>query len=175
LVQNLRDPEGRPLSSQQYSLQQAADGSVVLVPKMPHNGTYKFIAIWLYLLYSERDGTPKEVNILKQMAMIGLSITPTVFLVNFSKIKMLRVVLYMIPRCPCNGMKAHLTFLVGSSDFSLRVLHTHPPMGDANVLPWVKKGWCYTCYITFYLRLGNKYGSLTRNKFLTKSITIKLK
>ncbi|RVE54908.1 hypothetical protein evm_000275 [Chilo suppressalis] len=37
VFQNLRDPEGRPLSSQQYSLQQAADGSVVLVPKMPHN------------------------------------------------------------------------------------------------------------------------------------------
>ncbi|XP_072946826.1 segmentation protein cap'n'collar-like isoform X5 [Epargyreus clarus] len=36
VFQNLRDPEGRPLSSAQYSLQQAADGSVVLVPKMPH-------------------------------------------------------------------------------------------------------------------------------------------
>ncbi|KAH9637582.1 hypothetical protein HF086_014222 [Spodoptera exigua] len=34
---NLRDPEGRPLSSQQYSLQQAADGNVVLVPKMPQH------------------------------------------------------------------------------------------------------------------------------------------
>ncbi|CAH0757745.1 unnamed protein product [Diatraea saccharalis] len=37
VFQNLRDPEGRPLSSQQYSLQQAADGSVVLVPKITHN------------------------------------------------------------------------------------------------------------------------------------------
>ncbi|XP_059054967.1 endoplasmic reticulum membrane sensor NFE2L1-like isoform X2 [Achroia grisella] len=34
VFQNLRDPEGRPLSSSQYSLQQAADGNVVLVPKM---------------------------------------------------------------------------------------------------------------------------------------------
>ncbi|XP_068627337.1 segmentation protein cap'n'collar-like isoform X2 [Battus philenor] len=34
VFQNLRDPEGRPLSSNQYSLQQAADGNVVLVPKM---------------------------------------------------------------------------------------------------------------------------------------------
>nr|XP_049695667.1 segmentation protein cap'n'collar isoform X3 [Helicoverpa armigera] len=37
VFQNLRDPEGRPLSSQQYSLQQAADGNVVLVPKMPQH------------------------------------------------------------------------------------------------------------------------------------------
>nr|WKF20670.1 CncC [Cnaphalocrocis medinalis] len=37
VFQNLRDPEGRPLSSTQYSLQQAADGNVVLVPKMPHH------------------------------------------------------------------------------------------------------------------------------------------
>lgn len=36
VFQNLRDPEGRPLSSSQFSLQQAADGNVVLVPKMPH-------------------------------------------------------------------------------------------------------------------------------------------
>ncbi|CAK1553257.1 unnamed protein product [Leptosia nina] len=37
VFQNLRDAEGRPLSSAQYSLQQAADGNVVLVPKMnPH-------------------------------------------------------------------------------------------------------------------------------------------
>ncbi|XP_073966542.1 segmentation protein cap'n'collar-like isoform X2 [Choristoneura fumiferana] len=34
VFQNLRDAEGRPLSSAQYSLQQAADGNVVLVPKM---------------------------------------------------------------------------------------------------------------------------------------------
>ncbi|KPJ09364.1 Segmentation protein cap'n'collar [Papilio machaon] len=34
---NLRDPDGRPLSSNQYSLQQAADGNVVLVPKMHHD------------------------------------------------------------------------------------------------------------------------------------------
>nr|XP_032528240.1 segmentation protein cap'n'collar-like [Danaus plexippus plexippus] len=34
VFQHLRDPEGRPLSSSQYSLQQAADGSVVLVPRM---------------------------------------------------------------------------------------------------------------------------------------------
>lgn len=37
VFQNLRDPEGRPLSSNQYSLQQAADGNVVLVPKMQHD------------------------------------------------------------------------------------------------------------------------------------------
>lgn len=37
VFQNLRDPEGRPLSSGQYSLQQAADGNVVLVPKMPQH------------------------------------------------------------------------------------------------------------------------------------------
>ncbi|XP_047522348.1 segmentation protein cap'n'collar-like isoform X1 [Pieris napi] len=38
VFQNLRDGEGRPLSSAQYSLQQAADGNVVLVPKMnPHD------------------------------------------------------------------------------------------------------------------------------------------
>ncbi|XP_028169410.1 segmentation protein cap'n'collar-like isoform X2 [Ostrinia furnacalis] len=37
VFQNLRDPEGRPLSSQQFSLQQAADGNVVLVPKMPQH------------------------------------------------------------------------------------------------------------------------------------------
>ncbi|XP_053622418.1 segmentation protein cap'n'collar-like isoform X2 [Plodia interpunctella] len=37
VFQNLRDPEGRPLSSSQYSLQQAADGNVVLVPKMQHD------------------------------------------------------------------------------------------------------------------------------------------
>ncbi|XP_013141905.1 PREDICTED: nuclear factor erythroid 2-related factor 1-like isoform X3 [Papilio polytes] len=36
VFQNLRDPDGRPLSSNQYSLQQAADGNVVLVPKMHH-------------------------------------------------------------------------------------------------------------------------------------------
>ncbi|XP_075989736.1 uncharacterized protein LOC142985437 isoform X3 [Anticarsia gemmatalis] len=37
VFQNLRDPEGRPVSSQHYSLQQAADGNVVLVPKMPQH------------------------------------------------------------------------------------------------------------------------------------------
>lgn len=37
VFQNLRDPDGRPLSSTQFSLQQAADGNVVLVPKMPQN------------------------------------------------------------------------------------------------------------------------------------------
>ncbi|XP_060808167.1 endoplasmic reticulum membrane sensor NFE2L1 isoform X1 [Amyelois transitella] len=37
VFQNLRDPDGRPLSSAQYSLQQAADGNVVLVPKMQHD------------------------------------------------------------------------------------------------------------------------------------------
>ncbi|XP_045541373.1 endoplasmic reticulum membrane sensor NFE2L1-like isoform X2 [Papilio machaon] len=37
VFQNLRDPDGRPLSSNQYSLQQAADGNVVLVPKMHHD------------------------------------------------------------------------------------------------------------------------------------------
>ncbi|XP_063630763.1 segmentation protein cap'n'collar-like, partial [Cydia splendana] len=37
VFQNLRDAEGRPLSSAQYSLQQAADGNVVLVPKMQHD------------------------------------------------------------------------------------------------------------------------------------------
>ncbi|KAJ2941812.1 hypothetical protein O0L34_g10621 [Tuta absoluta] len=37
VFQNLRDASGRPLSSAQYSLQQAADGSVVLVPKAPHD------------------------------------------------------------------------------------------------------------------------------------------
>nr|QCU79915.1 CncC [Micromelalopha troglodyta] len=37
VFQNLRDPEGRPLSSAAYSLQQAADGNVVLVPKMPQH------------------------------------------------------------------------------------------------------------------------------------------
>ncbi|KAJ0169330.1 hypothetical protein K1T71_015214 [Dendrolimus kikuchii] len=37
VFQNLRDPEGRPLSSNQFSLQQAADGNVVLVPKMPQH------------------------------------------------------------------------------------------------------------------------------------------
>ncbi|XP_049884051.1 endoplasmic reticulum membrane sensor NFE2L1-like isoform X1 [Pectinophora gossypiella] len=37
VFQNLRDPEGRQLSSSQYSLQQAADGNVVLVPKMPQH------------------------------------------------------------------------------------------------------------------------------------------
>ncbi|XP_048480182.1 segmentation protein cap'n'collar isoform X3 [Plutella xylostella] len=37
VFQNLRDSAGRPLSSSQYSLQQAADGNVVLVPKMPHH------------------------------------------------------------------------------------------------------------------------------------------
>lgn len=37
VFQNLRDPEGRPLSSTQFSLQQAADGNVVLVPKMHHD------------------------------------------------------------------------------------------------------------------------------------------
>ncbi|XP_045783455.1 segmentation protein cap'n'collar-like isoform X3 [Maniola jurtina] len=37
VFQNLRDQDGRPLSSAQYSLQQAADGNVVLVPKMQHS------------------------------------------------------------------------------------------------------------------------------------------
>uniref|UniRef100_U5EX80 Putative bzip transcription factor nrf1 n=1 Tax=Corethrella appendiculata TaxID=1370023 RepID=U5EX80_9DIPT len=33
VFQNLRDPDGNPYSSSQYSLQQSADGSVVLVPR----------------------------------------------------------------------------------------------------------------------------------------------
>ncbi|KAM3956086.1 uncharacterized protein ACR2FA_009976 isoform 2-T7 [Aphomia sociella] len=40
VFQNLRDPEGRPLSSTQYSLQQAADGNVVLVPKMSQHSDH---------------------------------------------------------------------------------------------------------------------------------------
>ncbi|XP_045509072.1 segmentation protein cap'n'collar-like isoform X1 [Colias croceus] len=40
VFQNLRDGEGRPLSSAQYSLQQAADGNVVLVPKMSQHGDH---------------------------------------------------------------------------------------------------------------------------------------
>ncbi|VVC98885.1 unnamed protein product, partial [Leptidea sinapis] len=40
VFQNLRDPEGRPMSSAQYSLQQAADGNVVLVPKMPQHSDH---------------------------------------------------------------------------------------------------------------------------------------
>ncbi|XP_037297718.1 segmentation protein cap'n'collar isoform X2 [Manduca sexta] len=37
VFQNLRDGDGQPLSSSQFSLQQAADGNVVLVPKMQHH------------------------------------------------------------------------------------------------------------------------------------------
>lgn len=33
LFQNLRDADGNPYSSYQYSLQQSADGSVVMVPR----------------------------------------------------------------------------------------------------------------------------------------------
>ncbi|XP_038220353.1 segmentation protein cap'n'collar-like [Zerene cesonia] len=40
VFQNLRDGEGRPLSSAQYSLQQAADGNVVLVPKMSQHADH---------------------------------------------------------------------------------------------------------------------------------------
>jgi nuclear factor erythroid 2 len=36
---NLRDPDGSPYSSYQYSLQQSADGSVVLVPRSDQNST----------------------------------------------------------------------------------------------------------------------------------------
>lgn len=36
---NLRDPDGNPYSSYQYSLQQSADGSVVLVPRSEQNSS----------------------------------------------------------------------------------------------------------------------------------------